>query len=391
MSLVDRIHHPAPLDGGDGAAGCAGNVAQWAGYTTGPYRNVPIETGDHYFVSSHYQEVVSVVGAQLLQLLDSVKGGGVMDGHSWLAEADDGGDGGDAPGAPHASDGGGGGADRTASAGLMTSLTQGAQHVSPGAAVGGFPEAAPAPAPGASASTASPPPSAGRFHAASAGSPGDGAGRSTPAPPPSAGRYHAAAAAVSASASASTSDAAATSAATNDAAASGGQVVLSYQAMLPPSGPSRSTAEAGAGAATAAPRGADDRRRRSSAGAPAGLGSPLPTLPARAISSIGRADTVRVDEDVPAPALEQSPDTVMAGAAMAEATSAAQAVGHPGTAAVNLPAEMAMRQPEAPPPNMAAAELRSWQQQLQQTRNIQLALTVLTLVPALLLAMFARG
>ena len=32
-----------------------GNVGMWGGYTTGPYRNIAIETGDHYFVSSHYQ------------------------------------------------------------------------------------------------------------------------------------------------------------------------------------------------------------------------------------------------------------------------------------------------------------------------------------------------
>ena len=32
-----------------------GNVAQWGQYTTGPYRNIPIEGGDHYFVSTHYQ------------------------------------------------------------------------------------------------------------------------------------------------------------------------------------------------------------------------------------------------------------------------------------------------------------------------------------------------
>ena len=34
---------------------CAGNVGQWGQYTTGPYRNVPIQGGDHYFVSTHYQ------------------------------------------------------------------------------------------------------------------------------------------------------------------------------------------------------------------------------------------------------------------------------------------------------------------------------------------------
>lgn len=330
-----------------------------------------------------------MVGAQLLQLLEGVKGGGVMDGHSWLAEADDDDDGGgDGPGAAHGSDGGEGGAARAASASLMTSLAQGAHQVSPGGAVGGFPEAAPTPAPGASASAASPPPSAGHFHADGASSPGGEVGRSTPAPPPSAGRYHAAAA--GASASATTSHAAAAPAATNDAAGSGRRAVLSA-AMLPPSGASRSTAEAGAAAATAAPRVADDRRRRSSAGAPAGLGSPLPTLPARASSSVSRAETIQADEDVPAQTMEQSPDTVAAGAGTAEAMPATQAGGHSGTTTVILAAEMAMRQPEASPPSMAAAELRSWQQQLQQTRNIQLALTVLTLVPALLLAMYARG
>ena len=34
------------------------NMAQWEQYTSGSYRNVPI-MGDHYFVSSHYQEVLS--------------------------------------------------------------------------------------------------------------------------------------------------------------------------------------------------------------------------------------------------------------------------------------------------------------------------------------------
>lgn len=33
----------------------AGNVGQWCQYTTGPYRNVPVPDGDHYFVSTHYQ------------------------------------------------------------------------------------------------------------------------------------------------------------------------------------------------------------------------------------------------------------------------------------------------------------------------------------------------
>ncbi len=33
----------------------AGNVAQWGQYTTGPYHNIHIEGGDHYFVSTHYQ------------------------------------------------------------------------------------------------------------------------------------------------------------------------------------------------------------------------------------------------------------------------------------------------------------------------------------------------
>ena len=35
----------------------AGNVAQWKKYTTGPYRNIEVPGGDHYFVSSHYRQV----------------------------------------------------------------------------------------------------------------------------------------------------------------------------------------------------------------------------------------------------------------------------------------------------------------------------------------------
>ena len=32
-----------------------GNMEQWAQYTSGPFRNVPIE-GDHYFVASRFRE-----------------------------------------------------------------------------------------------------------------------------------------------------------------------------------------------------------------------------------------------------------------------------------------------------------------------------------------------
>lgn len=84
------------------------------------------------------QEVVSVVGAQLLELLDGVKGGGVMEGHSWLAEAGD---------EVAAGDDSATAADSGVSDSLMTSLTAGSQHVTPGGAVGGFrKESAPAPA-----------------------------------------------------------------------------------------------------------------------------------------------------------------------------------------------------------------------------------------------------
>ena len=33
-----------------------GNIGQWAGYTSAPFRNVPV-MGDHYFVASHYRQV----------------------------------------------------------------------------------------------------------------------------------------------------------------------------------------------------------------------------------------------------------------------------------------------------------------------------------------------
>lgn len=122
------------------------------------------------------QEVISVVGAQLLQLLDGVKGGGVMEGHSWLAEAGDEVGVGDESTAV---------ADSDVSTSLMTSLTAGSQHVTPGGAVGGFRKE---PAPSADTSSDSrPPPSAGRYHAARE-SPGGSGGAATPA---SAGRYHA--------------------------------------------------------------------------------------------------------------------------------------------------------------------------------------------------------
>ena len=34
-----------------------GNIAQWEQYTMGPYRNIDIPDGNHYFISTHYREV----------------------------------------------------------------------------------------------------------------------------------------------------------------------------------------------------------------------------------------------------------------------------------------------------------------------------------------------
>ena len=39
----------------------AGNVAQWVQYTTGPYRNIEISDGNHYFVSTHYRQVCELI------------------------------------------------------------------------------------------------------------------------------------------------------------------------------------------------------------------------------------------------------------------------------------------------------------------------------------------
>jgi hypothetical protein len=59
-----------------------GNVAKWGEYTTGPFRNVEILGGGHYFVSTHYRAVVDVVREQLVGLM----AGGLMEGHSWIEE-----------------------------------------------------------------------------------------------------------------------------------------------------------------------------------------------------------------------------------------------------------------------------------------------------------------
>ncbi|KAK9803914.1 hypothetical protein WJX72_004698 [[Myrmecia] bisecta] len=60
------------------------NMAQWAAYTDGPFRNVPI-MGDHYFVSTHFREVVDVVTQELLDLLEQHSQGGLLgEGHSWV-------------------------------------------------------------------------------------------------------------------------------------------------------------------------------------------------------------------------------------------------------------------------------------------------------------------
>ncbi len=64
MMAVQYAHTPRPplhgtpvisLDGLMDATIDPCNMAQWAGYTSGRFRNVPV-MGDHYFVTSRYRE-----------------------------------------------------------------------------------------------------------------------------------------------------------------------------------------------------------------------------------------------------------------------------------------------------------------------------------------------
>ncbi|KAK9841775.1 hypothetical protein WJX81_002144 [Elliptochloris bilobata] len=57
-------------------------MAQWAGYTSGRFRVVPL-MGDHYFVSSRFREVVDIVSEELLDI-QSAQAGGILGEHSWV-------------------------------------------------------------------------------------------------------------------------------------------------------------------------------------------------------------------------------------------------------------------------------------------------------------------
>ena len=76
MMAVQYRHRERPplalpivaLDGLLDATIDRGNMAQWAGYTRGPFRSVPVE-GDHYFVASRFREASAIHALHSLQTL----------------------------------------------------------------------------------------------------------------------------------------------------------------------------------------------------------------------------------------------------------------------------------------------------------------------------------
>ena len=57
--FVQRAPLSMPVTAFDGTLDytiAPGNIAQWSGYTSAAFRNVPV-AGDHYFVASHYRQV----------------------------------------------------------------------------------------------------------------------------------------------------------------------------------------------------------------------------------------------------------------------------------------------------------------------------------------------
>ena len=55
----------------------------WRKHTTARYRHVYIK-GTHYFVSTHYREVTTEVGGELMALMEEARGGILGAGHSWV-------------------------------------------------------------------------------------------------------------------------------------------------------------------------------------------------------------------------------------------------------------------------------------------------------------------
>ena len=66
-----------------------GYMKGWRKHTTARYRHVYIK-GTHYFVSTHYREVTTEVGGELMALMEEARGGLLGAGHSWVGGGGDG-------------------------------------------------------------------------------------------------------------------------------------------------------------------------------------------------------------------------------------------------------------------------------------------------------------
>jgi surfactin synthase thioesterase subunit len=86
------MHAVLAFEGGRDATIAPGAVAQWARFvdssTSTPFTLHPIPEGDHYFVAARHREVVGVLGAALLDAIESRLPGGLLgEGHSWVEGA----------------------------------------------------------------------------------------------------------------------------------------------------------------------------------------------------------------------------------------------------------------------------------------------------------------
>ncbi len=61
----------------------SGYMKGWRKHTTARYRHVYIK-GTHYFVSTHYREVTTEVGGEMMALMEEARGGILGAGHSWV-------------------------------------------------------------------------------------------------------------------------------------------------------------------------------------------------------------------------------------------------------------------------------------------------------------------
>lgn len=78
-----------------------GYMKGWKKHTTRQYRHVVVP-GTHYFVSTHFKFVTSIIRDECLEVMESMKGGILGAGHSWVRGA---GDADDQPSGHHGDDG----------------------------------------------------------------------------------------------------------------------------------------------------------------------------------------------------------------------------------------------------------------------------------------------